>query len=391
MTNTSHANDKVQVVVFIKHFAPGFKIGGPLQSVLGLLAFFTDMLSASVITLNRDYTERDPYPHIETGSWTNFGTARVMYMPGSIDALRKLMIEFPRGSKKTLYLQTFFSPMWSLLPLILVRVGLIHPQRIVLAPRGEMSDGALSIRPFKKRVYMRVARVFGLHRRVIFQATSAEERDEIKVRLAVAGDRVVLFKNLPAIVPRLIAPQQSKVTGDLRMVFFSRISPKKNLHLILEEMGRLSKGITLDIYGPSDDDKYLAQCTAIVEHAGLEARVSFLGAATRDQLGSIFPKYDVFVLPTKGENFGHAVYEALAHGLPVIISDRTPWKSLWRDRAGQEVTLDQQDALRNAILGFADMNQDVMAEFRAGAANVAQRYINDAVDRRVFSTLFVGA
>ena len=41
-----------------------------------------------------------------------------------------------------------------------------------------------------------------------------------------------------------------------------------------------------------------------------------------------FSKYDVFLFPTKGENYGHVIFEALAGGCIPIISDQTPWNDI---------------------------------------------------------------
>jgi glycosyltransferase involved in cell wall biosynthesis len=390
MKSTEHPGDRIPVVVFMKHFAPGFKVGGPLQSVLGLLAFFSDTLAIRVITLNRDYTESQPYADVPTDAWTPFGPAQVMYRRGNWSAWRNLIAEFRADGEKTLYLQSFFNPGWSLLPLLLVRCGLIRPRRVVVAPRGELSDGALSIRPTKKRIFMKLARVTGLHNKVIFQATSGEEAGEIRARLGVSADRVVLLRNLPAQVPQAVAPLRPKAAGTLRMAFLSRISPKKNLHLILDQMADLPRDITLDIYGPVDDTEYLAQCKEIIERQRLAQRAVFHGAVPRDRIRETLQNIDVFVLPTKGENFGHAVYEALAHGVPVIVSDRTPWRSLWRDKAGCDVNLDEPGALRAAMTAFAGMDEDAMARFRTGAVDVAHRYIRSALDRHACDALFAG-
>ncbi|CZZ93927.1 UDP-D-galactose:(glucosyl)lipopolysaccharide-1%2 C6-D-galactosyltransferase [Bordetella ansorpii] len=375
----------IDVLVFMKHFSPGFKVGGPLQSVLGLIAFLPDTLSIRVIALNRDHTDLTPYPGIATNRWQRFGSAQVYYCASTVRAWRELRAS---TAGRTLYLQSCFSPGWSMMPLLLAWLGVIRPARIVVAPRGELSDGALSLRSCKKLAALAAMRWLGLHRGVRFQATSQEEAREISARLGVVPHRVVLLRNLP---PRRLqhAPvHPAKVRGGLRMVFVSRVSPKKNLYELIDAMAGLPGAVTLDVYGPVDDARYFASCRALVAQHGLYARVRFHGGVHPARVGAVLVEHDVFVLPTKGENFGHAIYEALAHGVPVVLSDRTPWRGLWQDRAGVDVDLAQPDVLRHALARFVEMDDGALAEFRAGAEAVARRYVDSAVDADACRRLF---
>ncbi|SAI73876.1 transferase [Bordetella ansorpii] len=373
------------LLVFMPHFAPGFKIGGPLQSILGLIAFHSENLSIRVLTLNRDYTDRQAYPDIPTGRWLAVSTAQVRYCASAWQALRAL-----RGAcqGRTLYLQSSFSPGWSLLPLLLARLRLIRPRHIVVAPRGELSAGALALRPAKKRLALAAMRLLALHRGVRFQATCEEEVDEIASRLHVARDRIMLLRNLPMSRPDAMHSMHEKVPGVLRMVFLSRVSPKKNLHRLIQDMAQLPAGVTLDVYGPADDQPYLAQCQALAAALGQPERVRFVGAVAPARVGATLQGYDVFALPTMGENFGHAIYEALANGLPVILSDRTPWRNL-RDRmAGEDLDLEAPDALRAALQRFADMDTRTILRYRQGAQAIARQYIEQAVDAGACARLF---
>jgi glycosyltransferase involved in cell wall biosynthesis len=84
----------------------------------------------------------------------------------------------------------------------------------------------------------------------------------------------------------------------------------------------------------------------------------------------------VFILPSKSENFGHAIYEALATGRPVITSDHTPWKSLQNSKAGINVALENNVGLSDAIILFANMTQE---EYNLWS-NHAERYAANAIN-----------
>ncbi len=80
--------------------------------------------------------------------------------------------------------------------------------------------------------------------------------------------------------------------------------------------------------------------------------------------------HDLFLLPTLGENFGHVFLEAFLAGLPVITSDRTPWRELTAKRVGFDLPLEQPDAFQAAIQQFVDMDD---AQYRQWSES-ARRY-----------------
>jgi glycosyltransferase involved in cell wall biosynthesis len=83
---------------------------------------------------------------------------------------------------------------------------------------------------------------------------------------------------------------------------------------------------TLDIYGPDKDESYVNSCKEFVSNSlNLTGRVHFHGLISIEDFKCKAERYDYFVLPTLGENFGHAIVESLSVGLPVIISNKTPW------------------------------------------------------------------
>jgi glycosyltransferase involved in cell wall biosynthesis len=95
----------------------------------------------------------------------------------------------------------------------------------------------------------------------------------------------------------------------------------------LKIIEQISGDIQLSVYGPEKDLRYAEKCKAYVSSSSnLKNRVSFHNAILKTDFLNIANDFDYFVLPTCGENFGHAIVESMAMGLPVIISDQTPWK-----------------------------------------------------------------
>ena len=80
---------------------------------------------------------------------------------------------------------------------------------------------------------------------------------------------------------------------------------------------------------------------------------------------------DIMFLPTRGENFGHAIYESLVIGTPVIISDQTPWKDLMKSKAGFDIDLQDQFVFCNAIQKFCKMDSSEYEQWSIGAREFA--------------------
>jgi glycosyltransferase involved in cell wall biosynthesis len=86
----------------------------------------------------------------------------------------------------------------------------------------------------------------------------------------------------------------------------------------------------------------------------------------------------LFLFPTHGENFGHVIIESLSSGLPVLISDQTPWHDVTTYQAGFDVSNDDVEKYRQILNKFVQMNDKEYDIFRKGALNYANDYFNDS-------------
>ena len=98
-----------------------------------------------------------------------------------------------------------------------------------------------------------------------------------------------------------------------------------------------------------------------------------MGEIANDDAPRVMAGYDLMFMPTLGENFGHAIFEALGAGTPVLISDRTPWRNLEARRAGFDLSLDDPAAFAAAIDRTAAQTPDERARWRDGARAEAER------------------
>ncbi len=148
----------------------------------------------------------------------------------------------------------------------------------------------------------------------------------------------------------------------------------KNLDGLLEMLRGVHALVNLDIFGPIEDEDYWRKCEKIVSALPDNIKVKYRGSITPDEVSSTFARYDLFIFPTQGENFGHVIFEALRAGTPVLLSDRTPWHP---DDAGAvtALSLDILGSWRMAIEHAAARTPEEQVNLRLAAHDYASHYL----------------
>jgi glycosyltransferase involved in cell wall biosynthesis len=124
-------------------------------------------------------------------------------------------------------------------------------------------------------------------------------------------------------------PIRDTVNQKKRMIFLSRIHPKKGLLNLISAWHHANLALTWDLslYGP-DEGGYSREIERKIEQLGLSSSIKLCGEVSDGEKWKCYANADLFVLPSFSENFGIVIAEALAAGLPVITTTGTPWKSL---------------------------------------------------------------
>lgn len=167
--------------------------------------------------------------------------------------------------------------------------------------------------------------------RAVMHVTAAVERDLSLKRMP--GMVAVTIPNgveIPTMLPKRVWRPQ----GRLRLMYMSRLDPKKGLENLLDAMKVLPERVTLDVYG-TGDASYVDNLKAHAHRSGLASRAMFHGHVVGNAKGAAFSDADLVVLPSYSENFGMVVAEALAHGVPVVTSRATPWQEIERVGCGR--------------------------------------------------------
>ncbi len=304
--------------------------------------------SIKVITSNKDWQSKNQYTDNEKQSNPFPKNISIHYLNTNESIIKYL------GNDVTLYINGFYSWKYNILPILVKR----NDVRIILAPTGMLKESAINLKSWKKRPFLYIAKSFKFYRNVEFHATNEMEKEEITRVLGSTG-KIHVIDVLPKMKLENYI-QTKKSANNLKLIYFSRISPVKNLLFLLKCLGTVSKkaSIGITIVGESDDTSYLAKCKEQINLLPANITVTLLPAFSNEHIHDFYSNHHVFILPTLGENYGHAIAEAFISGKPVVISDQTPWRNLEERGVGFDLPLSDPQAWINAIEFFAAMDQE---------------------------------
>lgn len=251
---------------------------------------------------------------------------------------------------------------------------------VVWSPRGAIQATAeWEDSPSKsaKRLFERLAHAMSARRTVIHVTAPSE---------AAATTRQMPKLSTETIPNSVVIPEADQSegrtwqpNGQTRLVFLSRVHEKKGIPELLDAMENLPEGFTLAIYG-TGEPAYEQSLQSIIATKGLADRVWLKGHVDGAAKAEAFRQADLFVLPSHSENFGIAIAEALAHGVPVVTTDKTPWQDLDRRGCGTCIAL-EPDTLLTAIRSLSQ--QDLRTMGQAGLAWMKADFSPDAVHSRM--------
>lgn len=182
-------------------------------------------------------------------------------------------------------------------------------------------------------------------------------------------------------------------SGKRNLLFLGRLHEKKGCDLLLQAFARVARqdpALQLVFAGPCHP-VLRAKLVAIAEDVGIADRVIWTGMLSGDLKWGAFRAAEAFCLPSHQENFGVAVVEAMACGVPVLISDKVNiWREIVQDGAGLagDDTVDDTTAVLCLWLGMAPEERARMGV--AAAASFLQRFQVDRVAARLLRVVSEG-
>lgn len=380
--------NKLKILTFVGFYLPGYKSGGPVRTISNMVDHLGDDYEFRIITSDRDATDPESYSGIEVDRWNVVGKARVLYLSPknrTISAIANLM---QKTDHDILYLNSLFNPAYTLVPLLLRRLGRAPIRPSIIAPRGEFSKGALALKKWKKFPFFRIAYLTDLYSNLTWQASSEYEARDIRLHMGRKAKSILIVPNLPP--PALVRgfPRSRQPNEPLRILFLSRITPMKNLDFALNVLGKVKVPVIFDIYGPVRDERYWNLCQKLIEKLPSHVIAKFHGPLLPSQVPGIMAAHDLFFLPTLGENYGHVIPEALSAGTPVLIANTTPWRSLEAAGVGWDLNLERPDKFVSCIEHISQISTKEYAALRSRVIKFAVEKLSDPVlvetNRRLF-------
>jgi len=373
-------NKKSKVLCVTDYYLPGYKGGGPIRTLANMSAALANELEFLVFTRDRDLGSSVRYDGVQNGVWQILGAAKVYYAEPKDFGASGLLQATQDLSFDLIYLNSFFSWRGSISILLKKNSGCFAGKKILIAPRGEFSPGALQQKFLKKKVFLTLAKLFGLYKDVYWHASTKLEAEDIMRALGSVQEKIFVASDLVTLPKSPLSAQvPAEPTDDLRLVFISRITPKKNLTRLLKILAKARTKLILTIYGPIEDEAYWSECQTLLNAMPSAVRVSYGGELHSSAVSKVFSEHDLFVFPTLGENFGHVVYESLCAGTPVLLSDQTPWTHQ-ADGSITVLPLDHDDDWLRALASAASQSQSAKLCARQAAHNFAQRYFKESKD-----------
>lgn len=375
--------------MFYDYFYPGYKAGGPVQSLVNLSLALSEQYEVNIITTAYDLNSQIWYADININKWNK------ITLPGSEKSINVFYSNHKNLDKKcinflikevsphVIYFNGIFSYRYFLLPLLTLKT-VITNYKVIICPRGMLQKGALAVKPFKKKMYLAYLRFIDLLNNVSFHATNEEEENDIKKHFP-KNKEIVIAPNIPK-PPFTNIYYPLKQPAQLKLVFLSLITKKKNILLLLQLIQASEKNIILDIYGPVTDKRYWQQCESLI--AQMPGKVQHKGEVQPAEVQKVLSQYHALILLTKGENFGHALYESMSVGRPVVTSYFTPWTDLQQQHAGVNVDISSVDNCLKKLQIFAGLNQTEYNLYCNGAHQAALQYYQNLNAEERYRELF---
>lgn len=375
------------ILTFTSFYLPGYRGGGPIRTIANMVERLGDDFEFRIVTTDRDFGDKNAYPNVQVDAWNPVGKAQVFYASTdtlSLLSIARLMRETPHD---LLYLNSFFDPRFTLLPVFARWLGLTPKLPFVMAPRGEFSAGALGIKSWKKKPFIWLARISRLFHSATWHASTEEEAADIRRNFRGAGERVKvardiaaasdLLKNIEGVRADFEIINSRPLDRALRVCFLSRIAAMKNLDFALEVLAQVNASIDFKIYGPKEDLVYWEKCSALIEKLPENINASYCGSVDHAEVKTVISANDIFFVPSRGENFGHVFMESLSVGVPILVSDQTPWRNLEVKGLGWDIPLNEPESFVDVIERAAQLSSKDRREIKQNCVDFARNNAED--------------
>jgi len=235
-----------------------------------------------------------------------------------------------------------------------------HHLPYILRPLGTLDPADLQKKRLLKLIYAALLEKPNIAGAAAIHFTSTQEA-KISARFGVSTrDLVIPLGVVTNVTDKLSAIDTDKSSVEIpQILFMSRIDPKKGLNLLIPALENLlAEGIKFKFIlagGNPQDPDYEGKIKAQIEASPINLHTTITGFVTGDRKASLLQNADLFVLPSYYENFGIAVAEAMAAGIPVVISEGVYiWEDVQKAQAGWVCSLTVESLTEMLRLALKD-------------------------------------
>ncbi len=251
----------------------------------------------------------------------------------------------------------------------------------VISPRGLLYPETFGKKPARKWLYYKLLIERKLGGASAVHYTSHDEAQSFHGRLGLKNKAIVApngidlseFSDLPD--KNEFRKKYPALDGKTIILFLGRITWKKGIDILVRAFGILCKerpDLSLVIAG-GDDEGYKKKVVSIVDKLGIGDRVIFTGALNGREKLEAYAGSDIFVLPSYSENFGMTVIEAMACGLPVVISDKV---GICREAKGKNCAIVVEPNTESVYNGLSKLLDD--ERLKKDMAESGRSFVNES-------------
>ena len=327
-----------KVIIFSRYYKPGYKAGGPIRSVENILKIFGKKYNFLLVTGDRDLDQK-AYKNISFNKILSKKNCKLLYLSKNrqnITEFRKIISLF---NPDAIYLNSFFDFKFSILINLINKM--FFNKKTYISPRGELFKSAIKSKFFKKKTFIFISKLLNLYSNTIFFVNSKFEKKSLK-NLSIKNLQIKIYPVFTDNSYRDKKKILKKVNTNLkkmRILFVGRIIENKNLLYCFSILEKLTFKVEFSIIGPIENHEYWAKCENKINQLHKNVTVKFLGAKSPQFISEYMRRSHCLLHPSKFESYGHVILESFSNGLPVLISNETPWFNLKKRRLGANINL----------------------------------------------------
>ncbi|WP_165958210.1 glycosyltransferase family 4 protein [Segetibacter sp. 3557_3] len=367
-----------KVLICTAHFAPAYTAGGIVRSLENLVRYLETDVQYFVLAGDTHLDPNEPLTGISRDEWMTFTpNCRIMYVSAAKRDYASVKALMHSLQADVVYINGLYSLAFGMYPIYIGKAMSPKPL-IILAPWGALHVGNLAMKPFKKKVFLKLFRLAGLDRAVRWHVMDNSEFDDV-VRVFGKRNDIMVANAIPDMVTRSLVPGQ-KTVNHLKLISVSLVTPNKGHMRVLNALKELDStlSVELDIYGPVKDEVFWESCKQFIATLPPSIKVLYHGFIQPTEIFAALSRAHFFILLSQGENFCQAIFESFNVGRPVITSDQTPWRKLDEQKAGWDLSLNDPKSIVDAITTACKMPQEVYDMYCHNAQKVALDYIATA-------------